>query len=120
MAKLIQDPKLAEDVRTLAANASAAAANLKDVTDKMQQGDSTIAKLLESDETYNKLNASLDDLNAFTASLKGSQGTVGKLVNSDEAYQKLTKLLDSVQGIVDTYREQSPVISFAGAIFGAF
>ena len=120
LAKLIQDPKLAEDVQTLAANASAAAANLKDVTDKMQQGDSTIAKLLESDETYNKLNASLDDLNAFTASLKGSQGTVGKLVNSDEAYQKLTKLLDSVQGIVDTYREQSPVISFAGAIFGAF
>jgi len=28
--------------------------------------------------------------------------------------------MDSVQGLLDDYREQSPILTFAGAIFGAF
>jgi phospholipid/cholesterol/gamma-HCH transport system substrate-binding protein len=119
-ARLLQDPEMAEDLRTLAAEASQTAANLKEVTNKIAEGESSLGRLLESDEAYQKLNASLDDLNAFTESLAEGTGTVGKLVRDDEAYKKLTTLIDSVQGIVDTYREQSPVISFAGAIFGAF
>lgn len=84
--KLLQDKKMADDLASLASNASQAAADLREFTGKLRSGESTIGKLLESDEVY----------------------------------KKITALLDSVQGIVDTYREQSPVISFAGAIFGAF
>ena len=62
----------------------------------------------------------LDDLKKFSGALAEGKGTVGKLVMKDEAYSKLTELIDSVQDIVDTFREQSPVISFAGAVFGAF
>jgi phospholipid/cholesterol/gamma-HCH transport system substrate-binding protein len=120
VAKLLDDPEMAGDMRELFADAADAAINLKDITDKITSGENTIGKFLESDEAYEKLNASLDDLNEFTTALAEGKGTVGKLVTEDEAYRKITNLVDSVQGIVDTYREQSPVISFAGAVFGAF
>ncbi|KPK65505.1 MAG: hypothetical protein AMK73_02785 [Planctomycetes bacterium SM23_32] len=120
VSRLLQDPEMADDLRALASEANDAAANLKEVTDKIAQGENTLGKLLESDEVYVKLDASLDDLNEFTKALAEGTGTVGKLVHDEEAYKKLTALIDSVQGIVDTYREQSPVISLAGAVFGAF
>ncbi len=84
--KLLQDKQMSQDLQTLAADARDAAANLKDITEKVRSGESTLGKLMESDDLY----------------------------------KKLTQLVDSVQGIVDTYREQSPVLSFAGAVFGAF
>ena len=111
---------MGEEVRALVADAGAAAANLKDITADLRDGEGTIARLLSDDEAYQKLDKSLNDINEFTAALADAKGTIGKLVVSDEAYGKLTDLLDSVQAIVDTYREQSPVISFAGALFGAF
>jgi phospholipid/cholesterol/gamma-HCH transport system substrate-binding protein len=84
--KLLSDKKMADDLQALVSDARQAAADLKDITGKVRSGDSTVGKLLESDDVY----------------------------------KKLTQLMDSVQGIVDTYREQSPVITLAGAIFGAF
>jgi phospholipid/cholesterol/gamma-HCH transport system substrate-binding protein len=84
--KLLEDKAMADDLEKLASDAATAATNLKDVTDKLRTGESTLGKLMESDDIY----------------------------------KKITQLFDSVQGIVDTYREQSPVISFAGAVFGAF
>jgi phospholipid/cholesterol/gamma-HCH transport system substrate-binding protein len=84
--KLLQDKKMADDLTSLASNASQAAADLKEIT----------------------------------AKAKSSESTMGQLLTSDEVYKKINTLMDSVQGIVDTYREQSPVISLAGALFGAF
>ncbi len=110
---LLEDPKLADDVRALAEN-------LRQISDRLATGQNTLGKLLEDDELYSKLNASLDDLNQFTAALAQGEGTIGKLVVSDETYNKLNQLVESLQGLLDAYREQSPVISFAGAVFGAF
>jgi len=84
--KLLEDKTMADDLRKLATDAAQAATNLRDVSEKLRTGDSTLGKFMESDDIY----------------------------------KKITQLLDSVQGIVDTYREQSPVMSFAGAVFGAF
>jgi phospholipid/cholesterol/gamma-HCH transport system substrate-binding protein len=119
-AKLLNDAEMAEDLRELVADARAAAADVREITGKVSDGESSLGRLLSTDEAYAKLDQSLDDLNEFTAALREGEGTIGKLVTSDEGYNKLMDLVESVQGIVDTYREQSPVISAAGTIFGAF
>lgn len=118
--RLLDDAEMADEVRKLLADAGEAAANLKEITAEVRDGENTIGKLLASDEAYQKLDAALGDLKEFTSALAEGEGTLGKLVKDDEAYKQMTQLLASVQGIVDTYREQSPVISFAGAVFGAF
>lgn len=120
MASLLNDAELADELRQFVSDAQAVAADVRSITAKIAEGESSLGKLLSSDETYVKLDQSLNDLNEFTAALREGRGTVGKLVNEDEGYRKLMQLVESVQGIVDTYREQSPVISVAGTIFGAF
>lgn len=112
-ARLLSDQELSDNV-------SQAVANLREISEKINTGQSTIGKLLASSEAYDKLNASLDDINAFTAALAQGQGTLGRLVTDDKLYIQITQILSDVQGLLETYREQSPVISFAGAIFGAF
>ena len=109
----LKDPQLADDLRTLASEASVAAGNLREISEKVADGQNTVGRLLESDEAYVKLDTSLDDLNSFTTALREGEGTVGKLVMEDDAYEKVDFMIDSVQGIVDAFREQSPVITFA-------
>ncbi len=112
-------PRLLKD-KELSDSAKQTIDNIRDVTAKIEKGDSTLGKLLSSSEAYDKLNASLDNLKAFTSDLANGQGTIGKLVKDDKVYTQLTQILSDVQGLLETYREQSPVISFAGAVFGAF
>jgi phospholipid/cholesterol/gamma-HCH transport system substrate-binding protein len=112
-------PRLLKD-KDLSNSASQTIDNLRDVTDKINKGESSLGKLLSSTEAYDKLNASLDNLKTFTSDLANGQGTIGKLVKDDKVYTQITQILNDVQGLLETYREQSPVISFAGAVFGAF
>ena len=93
---------------------------LKDISDDMLHGEGTMAKLLSSDEVYQQLMSALDDLGEATGAIARGEGTIGKLVQDDEVYNKIKQLLQDVQGMVDAYREQSPVISAAGSLFGAF
>jgi phospholipid/cholesterol/gamma-HCH transport system substrate-binding protein len=113
VSRLLSDEQLANDVQ-------ATAGNLRQVSDDLRDGEGTIGKLLASDEAYEKLNASLDDLNEVTAGIAAGEGTLGKLLKDETVYAQLTQVLGDVQGLLRTYREQSPVISFAGAVFGAF
>jgi phospholipid/cholesterol/gamma-HCH transport system substrate-binding protein len=112
-------PRLLKD-KELSDNAKQTIANLADVTDKINKGESTLGKLLGSTEAYDKLNATLDNFKSFSTDLANGQGTLGKLVKDDKVYTQISQILSDVQGLLETYREQSPVISFAGAIFGAF
>jgi phospholipid/cholesterol/gamma-HCH transport system substrate-binding protein len=111
--KLLNDTELADNVKQ-------AVADLRDVTGKMSKGDSTFGKLLTSSDMYDKLNSSLDDFKTFSSNLANGEGTLPKLVKDDKLYNQIGQILNDVQGILETYREQSPVISLAGAIFGAF
>lgn len=48
---------------------------------------------VEIGTTVQKLNKTLSNLEALTASMKSDKGTLGKLMNDDSAYQQLNKLL---------------------------
>jgi phospholipid/cholesterol/gamma-HCH transport system substrate-binding protein len=110
---LLSDKEMAEDFQQLTANMS-------DLTAKLSEGEGTFGKLLTSDEAYERLVGGLDGLQESMNAIADGDGTVGKLINEDEVYEQLKLLLTDVQGIVDNYREQSPIVSFTGAIFGAF
>jgi len=110
---LLEDEKVAEDVRLLVADARKVSAKLTDTG-------GTLGKLLASDEAYERLMSALDDLGKTTAAIAEGRGTVGKLVMSDELYGQIAQLMQDIQGIVDAYREQSPVVTLGGALFGAF
>jgi len=111
LARLLTDEKLAEDLGALVTN-------LKEVSEDMQKG--TIGKLLASDEAYQRLMETLDELKESTTAIAEGRGTLGKLVQDDALYEKISLAIDELQKLVQTYREQSPLVSFAGSVFGAF
>ncbi len=113
LSQLLQDEELASELRELTAN-------LRDVSERVANSEGTLGRLLASDETYQKLNKSMDDLNEVTAALADGKGTLGKMMMDDKLYDRITSIADDLQAMLDTYREQSPVVSLAGAVFGAF
>lgn len=81
--------------------------------------DSSLGKMASDDELYRKLTATLDQLKETVSTISEGKGTFGKLIKDDKLYRQLSTAMESVQGLLDDYREQSPILTFAGAILGA-
>jgi phospholipid/cholesterol/gamma-HCH transport system substrate-binding protein len=74
-------------------NANEIAENLKKLAADLQAGRGTAGKLLQSDEMYNKINRiadrvnhSMDQIDAIVAGVNAGQGTLGKLVKDEAIY----------------------------------
>jgi phospholipid/cholesterol/gamma-HCH transport system substrate-binding protein len=74
-------------------NANAIAANLKQISDDIKAGKGTAGKLVSSDEMYNKIlriadrvNHSMDQIDAIVADINAGHGTLGKLVKDEGIY----------------------------------
>ena len=52
-------------------------------------------------------------------SVREGQGTLGKLVNDPALYDDAKKTVNEVRSAVEDFREQAPVSTFGGLIFGA-
>jgi len=118
LARLITDDEMGEKLAGIISDASDAFAVFKDFAANIEGG--TLGKLVYSDEAYEKLNRTLDDLSEGSRALAEGEGTLGKLVTDDELYGQITALMDGLSQMVNDYREQSPMITFVGALFGAF
>jgi phospholipid/cholesterol/gamma-HCH transport system substrate-binding protein len=76
-------------------------ANMRSITDKLNEGDGDIARLLNENyittslqSATERIHASLSDMNQITGKINNGQGDLGKLVNSDS----LTTNLNSIMG----------------------
>jgi phospholipid/cholesterol/gamma-HCH transport system substrate-binding protein len=74
-------------------NANDIALNLRKITEDISAGRGTAGKLLESDEMYNKINRiadrvnhSMDQIDAIVADVNAGRGTLGKLVKDEAIY----------------------------------
>lgn len=80
---------------------------IRDITAKVQKGEGTIGKLVNKEETVEKLNDSLGSLKEISRKINKGEGTIGKLVNEDETVQKLNETLTSINDYLqkqDTFR----------------
>ena len=59
--------------------------NLDSITNKLDRGDGTLAKLLNDPGLYDRANAAMGDLQKVTNRLANGQGDLGRLVNGDGA-----------------------------------
>ena len=118
VAKLLNDEQLAQDMDRISRDIRTFAETMAKLSGQIEG--STVGKLLSDDLAYKKLIEVLDNLNATAQALASRQGTLGMLIRDRKLYDQLTGAAESVQKLLDDYREQSPVLTFAGAIFGAF
>jgi len=115
---LLKDKEFAEKVRQIVSDLEGVTKTMAKVSEDFEA--STLGKLVTSDEVYNSLTETLDQMKKSVAQFSEGEGTLGKLVKDDKVYNQISAALESVQKLLDDYREQSPVLTFFGAVFGAF
>jgi phospholipid/cholesterol/gamma-HCH transport system substrate-binding protein len=101
-------------VRNFDAVSAALARELPRLAAEMDRTVSQIAALVEANRgnvdaslgnvrtLTEKLQTSVDNLNAISGKIASGQGTIGKLVNSEEGYNEVISTLDKIQGGVET------------------
>ncbi len=118
--KLLTDDSLHKELKETIAEIKKAVANLSNKK-------STIGKLLGDDgELYTSLKGAFDKLDKtmteaheVVAKINRGEGTLGKLVNDDSLFREAKQAIKDVQGAIDDFREQAPILTFSSFIFGA-
>ena len=76
--------------------------NLTEITNKINQGQGSIGRLINDDEAIENLNQALASLKEITDRIKNGEGTLGQLIAKDDSIQNLNKTLASLSEITDT------------------
>lgn len=118
--RLLKDEGLYEELES-------AIATITDAAEGFRDGEGILPRLLSDEAMAERLDALLSDagdvaqnLRDVSAGLRDGEGSLGKLLADEELYEQLKLIAGGVQAMVDAYREQSPVMTLAGAVFGAF
>lgn len=109
-----------EDIRLIVKNAKDISEKLKLFSLKANEGEGTIARLLNDKELASDLRNSVANINSIIAKVKNGEGFLGKLINEDHLYKEIHKLVKDAQEALEDMREQAPITTFAGTIMGAF
>lgn len=70
--------------------------NLQDITNKINSGQGSLGKLINSDSTVNELNRSLASIRNIAEKIEAGEGTIGRLVNDDSTINKVDQALSSL------------------------
>lgn len=101
-------------------------ANLKSFSAKLNSEDNTVGKLLsDKGEIYAEFKDFVSTLSEITDKINSGEGTLSMLINDGEAYEDLKailkdgrKAMSEVQHAIQDFREQAPISTFGGIIFG--
>jgi phospholipid/cholesterol/gamma-HCH transport system substrate-binding protein len=73
-----------------------ASANLEQMTDKINRGEGTLGKLINSDTLINEVQSAMASIRDIAEKINSGQGTIGRLVNDDSTVNKLDEVLTGV------------------------
>lgn len=126
LGRLVNDPKLYDDVQgaaaslkvisqrleqgegslgklmvdpTLFEDVSAAVANLKTITDQVVAGKGTVGRLFVEEELYNNANETLAKLREVADKIERGEGTLGKLINDETLYRESEQTMTRLNSI---------------------
>jgi phospholipid/cholesterol/gamma-HCH transport system substrate-binding protein len=92
-----------DDVAEIVANFRQASSELRkalvalnQIADKVSRGEGTIGKLIQDEETVERLDETLLALKEITEKINKGEGTLGKLVQEDETVDNLNTTLESI------------------------
>ena len=127
MGKLINDPKLHDEllagvseIKLAAADARTFISDTKGIVADVKSGKGTLGLLLYDDATANSFKASVNNLKEVSAKLNSGQGTLGKLISDDSLYLSVQSTMKKADRALDGLGDQGPITAVgvvAGALF---
>ena len=127
LGKLINDPKLHDDllagvseIKLAAADARVFMSDTKGIVADVKAGKGTLGLLLYDDATANSLKTSMNNLREVSDKLNSGQGTLGKLIADDSLYLSVQSTMKKADRALDGLGDQGPITAVgvvAGALF---
>ena len=97
----------------------ASLANIRQVTEKLNDPKSGFGRLLSQDSTLvGDLEVAAANIRSITEKLENGDGTLGKLVNDDSVATELEAAIKDVRQIIDNMRDTAPITTFTSLFFG--
>lgn len=112
--------RLLSDDDTLYEDIASTAAAVREFTEKINQGEGTLGKLIDDDTLYHDVAAVAAAAREFSERINQGEGTLGRLIADDELYDEAKLLLHEIRAAVDDFRETAPITTFTSIFFGAF
>lgn len=83
-------------------NLKSAISNLNDISEKVNKGDGTLAKLLNDKTLYDDAASTVASLKDVSGKMQRGEGTLGKLINDELLYKDATSLVSDLRvGVKD-------------------
>lgn len=100
---VIADVRHSLDEGGVLTNLESIVADIADISDRLNNGEGTLGKLLSSDtKLYDDLSSTIADLSAIMDRVNNGEGTVGKLLSSDETiFNDLKTAIADIREIAD-------------------
>jgi phospholipid/cholesterol/gamma-HCH transport system substrate-binding protein len=127
LGKLINDPKLHDDllagvseIKLAAADARTFMGDTKGIVADVKAGKGTLGLLLYDDATANSLKLTMSNLREVSDKLNSGQGTLGKLIADDSLYLNVQSTMKKADRALDGLGDQGPITAVgvvAGALF---
>ncbi|MSU51440.1 MAG: MCE family protein [Opitutus sp.] len=127
LGKLINDPKLHDDlVATLtdikqgAADAKNFLANAQSIVDQVKAGKGTLGTLIFDQKSGDDLKASIASLRAVSDKISRGEGTLGKLLNDDSLLRDTQALMKKANRALDGLDDAGPITAVGVVARGLF
>jgi len=127
LGKLINDPKLHDDllagmgeIKLAAADARTFMGDTKAIVADVKAGKGALGLLLYDDATANSLKLTMTNLREVSDKLNSGQGTLGKLIADDSLYLNVQSTMKKADRALDGLGDQGPITAVgvvAGALF---
>jgi len=108
-----------ETVKSAAESAKKAVETFKNFSEKIEQGEGTLGKLIKDETLYQEAKETVRSMKEVAEKVEKGEGTLGKLVNDDQLMKETEKTLKNVQKAAEGIQEQTP-ITVLGTIIGLF
>ncbi len=116
MGKLINDPKLHDEllagvseIKAAAADARTFMSDTKTIVADVKSGKGALGVLLYDEPTANSLKLSVNNLKEVSEKLNSGQGTLGKLISDDSLYLSVQSTIKKADRALDTMGDSGPI-----------
>jgi phospholipid/cholesterol/gamma-HCH transport system substrate-binding protein len=120
VAALLNDEKMAQDLRNSLARLGSTLDRLDAVTKNIQEGQGLVARLINDPQMADDVRDAVKSLRAVAQRLESGDNTLARLTRDKDLYEDVKKLLDDARETLRSVKEQIPVSTFASLLLTSF
>ena len=116
LGKLVNDPKLHDEllatvdqIKAAATQAKGFVADAQGIVDQVKSGKGTLGQLVYDEETGNNIKTTVRNLKEVSDKMARGEGTLGKLINDDSLYTTAQGTLKKADRALDGLNDSGPI-----------